>query len=65
MSEEGSFGLNTAERFLGLLVLVLGGLAAYYTFASTQALQGFTGLFGLLAIVLIIVGIIMMIAKTE
>jgi hypothetical protein len=65
MSEEGSFGLNTAEKFLGLLVLIAGGLAAYYTFTSTQALESFTGLFGLLSILLIFLGIVMMIAKTE
>jgi len=65
MSEEGSFGLNTAEKFLGLLILVVGGLAAYYTFTSMQALENFTGLFGFLSIVLMILGITMMSAKTE
>jgi hypothetical protein len=65
MSEEGSFGLNTAEKFLGLLILVVGGLATYYTFTSTQALQSFVGLFGFLSIVLMILGITMMSAKTE
>jgi predicted transporter len=65
MSEEGSFGLNTAEKFLGLLILVVGGLATYYTFTSMQALENFTGLFGLLSIVLIVAGIVLMTAKTE
>jgi hypothetical protein len=65
MSEEGSFGLNTAEKFLGLLILVVGGLATYYTFTSMQALENFTGLFGFLSIVLMILGITMMSAKTE
>ncbi len=65
MSEEGSFGLNTAEKFLGLLILVVGGLATYYTFTSTQTLQSFVGLFGFLSIVLIVAGIVLMTAKTE
>ena len=65
MSEEGSVGLSVAERFLGLLVIVLGSLAAYYTYTSIQVLENFAGFFGFLSIVLIIVGIILITAKME
>ena len=65
MSEEGSIGLNVAERFIGLLVIIFGSLAAYYTYTSIQVLESFAGFFGFLSIVLIIVGIILITAKTE
>jgi len=64
-SEEGGFGLTAAEKFFGLLLLIIGALATYYTFTSTQTLGGFTGLFGFLSIVLLLLGLALMIAKTE
>jgi len=64
-SEEGGFGLAAAEKFFGLLLLIIGALATYYSFTSTQALGGFTGLFGFLGIVLLLLGLALMIAKTE
>jgi len=65
MSEEGSFGLNFAEKFLGLLILIAGCLATFYTFTSASALSNFTDFFGFLSIVLILLGLILLIAKTE
>ena len=64
-SEEGGFGLTAAEKFFGLLLLIIGALATYYTFTSAQTLGGFTGLFGFLGIVLLLLGLALMIAKTE
>jgi hypothetical protein len=65
MSEEGGFGLTLAERFFGLIVLIVGGISAYYTLTSIQSLDPYSGLFVFLTIVLIAVGIIMLTAKTE
>ena len=65
MSEEAGYGLRAAEKFFGLLLLIIGALATYYTFTSTKALGGYTGLFGFLSIILLAVGLIMIIAKTE
>ena len=65
MSEEAGFGLTTAEKFFGLLLLIIGALATYFTFTSTEALGGYTGLFGFLSILLLAVGLVMIIAKTE
>ena len=64
-SEEGGFGLTAAEKFFGLLLLIIGALATYYTFTSTQTLGGFTGLFGFLSIVLLLLGLALIFAKTE
>lgn len=65
MSEEGGFGLTVAEKFFGLILIIIGALATYYTFTSTQALGAYTGFFGFLSIVLLAIGLILIIAKTE
>lgn len=65
MSEEGGFGLIAAEKFFGLMLFIVGALATYYTFTSTQALKEYTGFFGFLSVVLLVLGIILILAKTE
>jgi hypothetical protein len=65
MSEEGGFGINVAEKFLGLIIFIVGILALYYTVTSSDALAGFTGLFDFLSIILIILGFILLIVKVE
>ena len=65
MSEEGGFGLEAAEKFLGLIIFIVGILALYYTVTSPDALQSFTGLFDFLSIILIILGFILLIVKVE
>ncbi len=64
-SEEGGFGLMVAEKFFGLILLIVGGLATYFTFTSAQSLSNYTGFFGFLSIIIIVLGIILIIAKTE
>lgn len=65
MSEEGGFGLFVAEKFFGVILIIVGALASYYTFTSTQALSDYTGFFGVLSIVVFALGIILIIAKIE
>jgi hypothetical protein len=65
MSEEGGYGVALAERFFGLIILVIGVLSMYYTWTSTQALGGFVGFFAFLNVILIVLGAILMTAKTE
>jgi len=63
--EEGSFGLNLAEKFFGLILVAIGAIGLYYTVTSTTVLLSATGLFYLLLIVLIALGVILLISKTE
>lgn len=63
--EEGSFGLAMAEKLFGFMILITGAFTAYYTFTSEATLQAFTGLFGVLGIILLVLGLFMLIAKTE
>jgi len=65
MSEEGSFGLTLAEKFFGLLLIIVGSLAAYFTFTSSSVLEMFTGFFGFLSILLLVLGVFLITAKTE
>jgi hypothetical protein len=65
MSEEAGFGLGFTEKMLGLVILLAGSVAAYYTYASAQALGGFEGFFGFLSIILIVLGLVLITAKTE
>jgi hypothetical protein len=65
MSAEGSFGLNLAEKFFGLILLVIGFVGLYYTLTSDGALLAFTGFFTFLCVIVLILGLVMLIAKTE
>jgi hypothetical protein len=65
MSEEGSFGLGMAEKFFGLIILIVGVLTLYNTLTSMAALGSFTGFFGFLSAVLVILGLVLMTAKPE
>ena len=65
MSEEGGFGITLAEKFFGLIIIIIGAMATYYTFTSTSALGDFTGFFGFLSIFLLALGVFLIIAKTE
>ncbi|MGD0159948.1 MAG: hypothetical protein ABSB89_06585 [Candidatus Bathyarchaeia archaeon] len=65
MSEEGGFGLEVAEKFLGLIIFITGILALYYTVSSSDVLVGYTGLFSFLSIILVILGVFLLIVKVE
>ena len=65
MSEEGSFGLGMAEKFFGLIILIVGVLTLYNTLTSMETLGAFTGFFSFLSMVLVILGLVLMTAKPE
>jgi hypothetical protein len=63
--EEGGFGLNVAEKFFGLLLIIIGALALYYTYLSASILAPFAAFFVFLSIIPLILGLILLTAKTE
>jgi len=65
MSEEGGFGLAMAERFFGLILLIVGAVAMYYTFITMQELGAFSAFFGFLSIILLVLGLLLITAKIE
>jgi hypothetical protein len=65
MSEEGSFGASLAERFFGLILVIMGAVALYYTATSGDVLLSYTTFFAVLSAILIVLGLILITAKTE
>jgi hypothetical protein len=64
-TEEGSFGLLLAERFFGFILLIIGALAGYYTFTSFNDLEAFTWFFMFLSFIPLVLGVLLLLAKTE
>jgi hypothetical protein len=66
MSENGRYTLVViAEKFLGLILITIGALAAYYTFTSGNALGYFKGFFSFLNLVLLALGLFLTLSKAE
>ncbi|MGB9914247.1 MAG: hypothetical protein ACPLIG_01000 [Candidatus Bathyarchaeales archaeon] len=63
MSEEDTFWLSLAEKFLGVLLTIIGALFLYFTATSTGALGAFSGLFGFLGIAVLVVGVFLLLVK--
>jgi len=63
MSEEDTFWISLGERFLGLLLLVIGAILLYFTATSTAELGAFSAFFGFLCIVIIALGVVLLIAR--
>jgi len=62
MSETGSFWINLAEKFFGLILVVIGALLIYFT-ATSADLGAYTGLFAFLSVVVIVAGGFLIIVK--
>jgi hypothetical protein len=64
MSEEGdTFWIPLAEKFLGLMLALIGALFLYFTVTSLDSLSGFSGFFGFLSIVIIAVGVFLILVR--
>jgi membrane-bound ClpP family serine protease len=63
MSEGDTFWLSLAEKFFGLLLVIIGALFLYFTLTSTNALGVFTGFFGFLGIVVLIIGLFLLFVR--
>ena len=67
MSEEKPIGLTIAEKFLGLLVILIGALTINFTYNDPpeDVVAPFSGIFIAAGIVLIAIGVFLILAKTE
>jgi uncharacterized membrane protein HdeD (DUF308 family) len=63
MSEGDTFWVSLAEKFLGLLLTIIGALFLYFTLTSTAALAGFTGLFSFLSVVVLVIGLFLLVVR--
>jgi hypothetical protein len=63
MSEDVTFWVTLAEKFVGFILTIVGALLLYFTATSTDALGVFTGFFGFLGIVLLVVGVFLLLVR--
>jgi hypothetical protein len=63
MSEEGSFWIRIAEKFFGLILIIIGALFVYFTATSATVLGVFTGIFIFLSIVFLAAGVFLLVAS--
>jgi len=67
MSEEKPLGLAIAEKFLGLLVTLIGALTVNFTYNDPpeDIVAPFAGIFIAAGIALMVIGVFLILAKTE
>ena len=66
MSEEGdTFWASLAEKFFGLIVIVIGGIMLYLTATSTASSQlgSFAVFFGALSVILLAIGLFLLLVR--
>jgi len=67
MSREAPVGLVVAEKFLGLLIIVVGVITVYVTHTNPpmQPVATYSGIFTAAGLTLIALGIFLILAKAE
>jgi hypothetical protein len=65
MSEDGSFGAIFIEKLVGVIILLIGIFTTAYTLTSQDVLKSYVGLFTLLSVILVLLGLFLILAKTE
>jgi hypothetical protein len=65
MSEEGdTFWVSLAEKFIGLILVIIGALMIYFTATSTDVLGAFSLFFGVISAILLIIGLFLLIVRS-
>ena len=64
MSDEGdTFWVSLAEKFLGLIVLIVGAVMLYLTATSLNQLSQFSALFGAVSVIVIVIGLFLLLVR--
>ena len=64
MSDEGdTFWVSLAEKFFGLLLIVIGAVMLYFTATSTSELGDFSVFFGVISVVMLIIGLFLLVVR--
>jgi hypothetical protein len=65
MSDEGdTFWVSLAEKFIGLILVIIGALMIYFTATSTDVLGAFSLFFGVISAILLIIGLFLLIVRS-
>jgi hypothetical protein len=63
MSDEGdTFWVSLAEKFFGLLLIIIGAVMLYFT-AITSGLGAFSVFFGAISVIMLIIGLFLLLVK--
>lgn len=67
MSKEGKapIGLAVAEKFFGLLIILIGVIAIYVTYTNIGSVGSYPGIFILAGFALIAFGVFLILVKAE
>ena len=64
MSEEGdTFWVSLAEKFFGVIVIIIGGIMLYLTATSTGMLGAFSLFFGVVSVILLAIGLFLLLVR--
>jgi len=64
MSDEGdTFWVQLAEKFLGLIILIVGAVMLYLTVTSLNQLSQFSSLFGAVDVIVIVIGLFLLVVR--
>jgi predicted ferric reductase len=64
MSEEGdTFWVSLAEKFFGIILIIIGAIMLYFTATSTSVLGGFSLFFGIINLIMLIIGFFLLLVK--
>lgn len=64
MSEEGDmFWANLAEKFFGIIIIIIGAILLYFTATSTGELGDFSVFFGLISVIMLAIGVFMLLVR--
>ena len=66
MSEEGdTFWPSLAEKFFGLIIIIMGAILLYFTATSTgpDSLGGFSLFFGVVSFILLAIGLFLLLVR--
>jgi uncharacterized membrane protein len=66
MSEEGdTFWISLAEKFFGIILIIIGAIMLYFTATSTgpNQLGAFSLFFGILSLIMIIIGLFLLVVR--
>jgi len=64
MSEEGdTFWISLAEKFFGVIVIIIGGVLLYLTATSTGVLGTFSLFFGVVSVILLAIGLFLLLVR--
>jgi hypothetical protein len=64
MSEEGdTFWVSLAEKFFGIIIIIIGGILLYLTATSTGTLGAFSLFFGVVSVLLLAIGLFLLIVR--